>query len=40
MRKLGIVFLKLVIDKDGLKRGKNGIRMSEWIVKHHIPSQV
>ena len=26
--------------KRGLKRGKIGNKMSEWIVKHHIPSQI
>ena len=26
--------------KKGLKRGKVGIRVSKWIVKHPIPSQI
>ena len=26
--------------KKGLKRRKVGIRMGEWIVKHHIPLQI
>ena len=26
--------------KRGLMKGKVGIRMSEWIIKHHKPSQI